>query len=178
MPLRGEVKRGNKRHSSTGGGVGSIWEGREKQSFAGAKLDKRSHKSGSLSVDVRSRSGQSKRGEERRRTPGERLIGGPSGELVGGGGFSNIRRISVKSQLIRGALAEATIIGFLRFLNLGERKKPRQLHAMERLEPAWLLSEAEVGVGGLTVPPQMFQVCRAGYEAQTGDLARGRRKKG
>lgn len=57
---------------------------REKQSFAGAKLHKRSHKSVSLSVDVRSRSRQSKRGEERRRTPGERLIGGPSGELEGG----------------------------------------------------------------------------------------------
>lgn len=158
---------------------------REKQSFAGAKLHKRSHKSVSLSVDVRSRSGQSKRGEERRRTPGERLIGGPSGELEGGG-FSNIRRISVKSQLIRGASAEATIIGFLRFLNLGERKNTSRA----KKKTTTITCDGTIrtcvaaergggrGWGGLTVPPQMFQVCRVGYEAQTGDLVRALEKKG
>lgn len=92
----------------------------------------------------------------------------------------------MKSQLIRGASAEATIIGFLRFLNLGERKntsrakkKTTTITCDGRIRTCVAAErDGRRGWGGLTVPPQMFQVCRVGYEAQTGDLARGLEKKG
>lgn len=46
-----------------------------------------------------------------------------------GVGFSNIRRISAKSQLIFGASDDPTIIGFLRFLGFG--KQENTSHAKE-----------------------------------------------
>lgn len=95
----------------------------------GAKINKGNRRSSFLSINTRHRSGQSKRV-----APGERLIVAP-GVNWGRGGLQYQKNFS-KEPVDPRSLSQATIIGFLRFLNLGGRKntshakKPQELHAM------------------------------------------------
>lgn len=108
-----------------------------------------------------------------------------------GVGFSNIRRISVKSQLIFGASDDPTIIGFLRFLGFGKQENTshakettaitrdvtiRTCVAAERgVEVRWgaLGCTAAGGWGGYSPTADVPSVW---YEAQMGESAKGCRK--